>query len=326
MEDSNELSFNILAEDEGQRIDKYLAGKIEDVSRTRIKNLIQGNSIFVDGKIISDPSYKIKEGDSVSLTMPEPEEFYPKPENIPLDIIYEDNDILVLNKQVGLVVHPGAGHKSGTLVNALLYHCKDSLSGIGGIIRPGIVHRLDKDTSGIMIVAKNDKAHLSLSGQLEQRALKRSYKALVWGEPDLLKDTVSQPIGRHPNNRVKMAVTAKNGKEAVTHFQVVKKFGCISLLDCKLQTGRTHQIRVHLAHISYPIVGDPLYGAQKTLAQSLLNRASIAEEKHAEILDFPRQALHAFKLEFCHPSTGENMAFEAPMADDIDQLLNQLNQ
>ncbi len=319
----NSLIYSVQTEDHGQRLDKMLATCFQDLSRSRLKALILEGRLHIDNEICTDPSLKVKEGMALSLVVPPPVDDTPVPENISLDILYEDEALLVINKPAGLVVHPGAGHHDGTLVNALLYHCGDSLSGIGGVRRPGIVHRLDKDTSGLLVVAKSDKAHQALSSQLSDRTLGRHYRAVVWGKPRNSKGHVDQPIGRHPGNRLKMAVNHRNGREAVTHYQLVESYGeTASLMNCKLESGRTHQIRVHMAHIRYPLVGDPLYGLQRNGGQSLLKKGDYSAEVAAQVLNFPRQALHAWKMSFVHPLTEEVMSFESPIPDDITLLIN----
>ena len=248
------------------------------------------------------------------------------PENIPLDIVFEDEHLIVINKQAGLVVHPGAGNYSGTLVNALLYHCADTLSGIGGVMRPGIVHRLDKDTSGVMLAAKTDQAHKGLAAQLEDRSLSRIYKALVLGVPQPRKGSVDQPLARDHRNRLKMAVNNSHGKTAKTHYQVERDFkGVLSLLECKLESGRTHQIRVHMGYAGYPLIGDPLYGPQPTAVRAALKRGGYEPETIEEVMAFPRQALHAAAISFIHPASGEEMAFEAPMPEDFAGLIGLLS-
>jgi 23S rRNA pseudouridine1911/1915/1917 synthase len=231
--------------------------------------------------------------------------------------------LLVIDKPAGLVVHPAPGHRTGTLVNALLHHCGASLSGIGGVRRPGIVHRLDKDTSGLMLVAKNDKAHAGLSAQLADRTLSRVYSALVWGVPSPRKGTVKASIGRHPTQRLKMAANVKQGRSAATHYEIKEAYGqAATLVECKLESGRTHQVRVHMSFLGFPLVGDPVYGLQKTGAQSLLKKSGYGADTVSEILAFPRQALHARQISFIHPATGDSLAFEAQPPSDFAGLLN----
>lgn len=308
----------------GMRLDKALSEVLE-LSRSRIQALIADGQVRLNGLPCTDASRKVARGHFVDYTLPEPEAAEPEPEDIPLDIIYEDGDLLVINKQVGLVVHPGAGNWSGTLVNALLYHCGDSLSGIGGVMRPGIVHRLDKDTSGLMVVAKNDVAHTGLSAQLEARDLKRIYHALALGVSDFPKFVVNQPIGRDSKNRLKMAVRGQNGKRAVTHVKLLKNYlGALGLYECALDTGRTHQIRVHMRHEGYPLVGDALYGAQVTKTRAMMKKADYEADIIEKVIEFPRQALHAKQLSFAHPVKGKEMTFEAGMPEDLSKLLKSL--
>jgi 23S rRNA pseudouridine1911/1915/1917 synthase len=287
--------------DAGSRVDVYV-GKALDMSRTFARQLVENGEALVDGKLVK-PNHRLNGGETVTVSFEAQAEVDAQPEDIPLDIIYEDADIIVVNKARGMVVHPAVGNPDGTLVNALLYHCHDGLSGINGVIRPGIVHRLDKDTSGVMVAAKNDEAHRGLARQIKVHSARRTYWALVHGNIAEDKGTVDAPIGRHPKDRVKMAVTSKNGREAVTHFRVLKRYGDLTWIECKLETGRTHQIRVHMAYIGHPVVNDPLYGYKKD--------------------DFPieGQALHSQCLDLAHPVTGEPMHFEAPAPADFLQCL-----
>lgn len=313
--------------DKAERLDRFLAKHCAGFSRTRLQSLIKECSVRVSGSVCDNPSYKVKNGEVIEVVIPPPEDAEPVPENIPLDIVYEDDDLLVINKQAGLVVHPGAGNWSGTLVNALLYHCGDSLSGIGGVKRPGIVHRLDKDTTGLMLVAKNDNAHAALSKQLADRSLSRCYKALVWHVPDLLRGMVDQPIGRHPSQRTKMAINHRNGKAAVTHYKVLEAFApTAALVECRLESGRTHQVRVHMAHLGYPLIGDPLYGIQPTAAKAALKKGGYSEEVMERVLAFSRQALHAWKIAFIHPVNTKKMMFEADLPDDMESIISFLKQ
>jgi 23S rRNA pseudouridine1911/1915/1917 synthase len=319
------INFDITLEEgeKGARLDRYLASNCGDISRSRLKALILGGTVTINGDACLSPSHKIKDGDTIEVIVPPPIDADPEPENIPLDIVYEDDDLLVINKAVGMVVHPGAGNWDGTLVNALLYHCGDELSGIGGVKRPGIVHRLDKDTSGLMVVAKSDKAHKGLADQLADRSLSRHYQALVWKPLNLPKGKVDEPIGRHPTQRIKMAINNRNGRSAVTHYMLIEKFGdCASLIECRLESGRTHQIRVHMGHIGHPLVGDPVYGIQKNAAMALLKKDGCSEENIETIMNFPRQALHAWKLRFIHPITLDERSFEAELPEDMASLIN----
>lgn len=313
----------IISEDEvNQRIDKALSVLCKELSRARVQGLIKAGDVLVDGLVCTDVSRKLKTGERVDIEIPPPVSAQPKPENIPLDVVYEDTDVLVLNKPAGLVVHPGAGNPDGTLVNALLYHCGDELSGVGGVIRPGIVHRLDKETSGLMVVAKNDRAHQGLSQQLEKRDLKRVYQALVLGEVMPPKGMVDQPIGRHVRNRLKMAVNSKTGRLAKTHYKVLESYrNAVSLLECTLESGRTHQIRVHMGFLKHPIIGDPLYGPQPTALKSSLKSAGYEDKAIGQIVTFPRQALHACALSFAHPRTRERLSFDSLPPRDIANLL-----
>ncbi|HEU4839229.1 MAG TPA: RluA family pseudouridine synthase [Micavibrio sp.] len=317
---------SVLTVETGGRLDKILADLVGDVSRSRLKNLIVDGQVTLNGITCADASRKVAPGDEISLTIPEAVEALPQPENIPLDIVYEDDDMLVINKAVGMVVHPGAGNQNGTLVSALLYHCGDSLSGINGVKRPGIVHRLDKDTSGLMVAAKNDRAHNGLAAQLLDRSLSRLYQALVWKEPTPIKGSVNAAIGRDQKNRLKMAVRARaSGREAITHYLREETFnGVASLVACRLETGRTHQIRVHMQHLGHPLLGDQLYGLPQQEQRSLLNRGGYDEETRDAILAFPRQALHAAGIHFIHPVTGEAMEFEADLSADMQELLDKL--
>ncbi|MBH0343304.1 pseudouridine synthase [Paenibacillus larvae] len=287
----------------GERIDKFVSESLDGVSRTQIQQWIKEGHISVNEKQVK-PNYKLAEGDRIKLNIPDPEQVDIRPEPIPLDIYYEDKDVIVVNKPRGMVVHPAPGHSSGTLVNALMYHCKD-LSGINGEMRPGIVHRIDKDTSGLIMAAKHDKAHASLADQLREHSVTRKYLALVQGNLAHEQGTVEAPIGRDPKDRKLYTVTEKNSKEAVTHFVVMERFGDYTLTELKLETGRTHQIRVHMKFIGHPLVGDPAYGKSKK--------------------EWIRgQALHAAVLGFKHPMTREYLEFEAPLPEDMKQLIHSL--
>ncbi len=297
-----QVTYTIEEQQQGERIDKALSSLQTEWSRTQIGNWISEGIIQVNGEAVK-AKYKVKAGDIIAIDVPEVEELDVVAENLDLDIVYEDADVLVVNKPKGMVVHPAPGHMTGTLVNGLMYHCKD-LSGINGVLRPGIVHRIDKDTSGLLMVAKNDTAHESLVNQLVNKTVTRKYIALVHGHIAHDKGTIDAPIGRDQKDRQKQAVV-DNGKHAVTHFQVVERFGDYTLVECRLETGRTHQIRVHMNYISFPLVGDPKYGPKKTI-------------------DFGGQVLHAATLGFDHPSTGEYLEFEAPLPADYEQLLNDL--
>ncbi len=315
--------FKINLEQDGLRLDKVLAALCEDLSRARIQSLIQDGHVLVNGMEALGASAKVRVGSILEMTVPQAVAAEPEAENIPLDIVFEDEHLLVMNKPAGLVVHPGAGNREGTLVNALLHHCGESLSGIGGVMRPGIVHRLDKDTTGLLVVAKHDKAHQGLSDQLKDRTLSRVYLALVLKTPVPLKGQVEVPIGRHRTNRLKMAANTKGGKEARTFYHVQQDFGgACALVECKLESGRTHQIRVHMEFLGHPLIGDPLYGAQPTAFLSTFRKSGFEEEVIRQIQDFPRQALHAKEISFVHPVTEEEMSFEVPLPSDFSKLLN----
>ena len=327
IEDSDD-SVSTVTVESGGRLDKVLADLLDGVSRSRLKVLIEDGQVMVNGKMFDDASGKVFTGDAITLTIPEPVEALPQPENIPLDVVYEDDDLLVINKAVGMVVHPGAGNQNGTLVSALLYHCGETLSGIGGVKRPGIVHRLDKDTSGLMVVAKNDAAHSGLAAQLVDRSLSRIYTALVWKEPTPIKGTINVPIGREQKARVKMAVRSHAmGREAITHYLRQETFsGIASLVTCRLETGRTHQIRVHMQHLGHPLLGDQLYGLPPQEQRSLMNRGGYDEAAREAVLAFPRQALHAAEIHFIHPVSGEEIELSSDIPSDIEYLITILNQ
>ena len=290
---------------EGIRIDKYLGDTISDLSREMIIKLIKDGEVLVNGKNVKS-SYKAVENDEVLINIPEPKEINIVPQDIPLNIVYEDQDILVINKQKGLVVHPGNGNEDGTLVNAIMAYCKKDLSGIGGVIRPGIVHRIDKDTSGILIIAKNDKAHLNISEQIKNHQVKKTYIALVRGIVKENEATINMPIGRSTKDRTKMAVD-RNGKEAITHFSVIKRYEDMTLLKVRIETGRTHQIRVHLSHIGYPIIGDNVYSNGK-------NKFNVVG-----------QMLHSYEIEFTHPTTGKKMVLKAELPEYFKNIIGDVN-
>ena len=325
MSEENTLSVDVGEDGVGQRADKYL-GHATEFSRSRVQGLISGGHVALNGVVLGSASKKLELNDVLSVRVPEPESAFPQAEDITLKVVYEDEDLLVIDKPAGLVVHPGAGNATGTLVNALLYHCKDSLSGIGGVVRPGIVHRLDKDTSGLLIVAKNDFAHQHLAAQLSERSLSRHYKALVTGVPVPMKGVVDRAIGRHRHNRLKMSVMSNSSRHARTHYTVIEAFGqACALVECKLETGRTHQIRVHMEAIGHPLIGDPLYGAQPTLVRSRLKKEGYLPDFIEEIVSFPRQFLHAYKLSFVHPRSEEVMKFESLLPDDLENLYQKLH-
>ena len=322
---SETLQFVIEENASPMRLDKALAALTPDYSRARLQPLIKSGQVVVSGYIIKKPSHEVLAGDEITLTVPPAVEDEIKAEDIPLDIVYEDDDLLVINKAVGMVVHPGAGNWDGTLVNALLHHCKGNLSGIGGVQRPGIVHRLDKETSGLRVVAKNDYAHQGLSEQLQDRSLSRIYTAFTWRVPTILKGKVDMPIGRDSANRIKMAIMMHSGREAVTHYRVQDRYGdAASNIECKLESGRTHQIRVHMKHIKHPLIGDPLYGLPAQEGTALLKRAGYEQEAITAIMSFDRQALHAGEIGFIHPTSGEEMRFKCEMPADLLNLKNHL--
>ncbi|WP_227767046.1 RluA family pseudouridine synthase [Zhaonella formicivorans] len=298
------VNFLITAEDSGKRLDRYLTEQLPELSRSRIQELIGAGQVQVNHQAVK-ANYKLKKDDAVTVVIPAPEPLEVLPEAIPLDILYEDGDLLVVNKPQGMVVHPAAGNYSGTLVNALLYHCRD-LSGINGILRPGIVHRIDKDTSGVLVVAKNDAAHRHLAKQIKEHSVTRTYLALVHGTIKEQSGRIEAPIGRDPRERKRMAVVDKNGKEAVTSYTVLERFVDYTYLQLRLKTGRTHQIRVHMAYLGHPVVGDPKYGPQKP---------------H---FGLEGQALHASTLGFVHPRTGAYLEFTAPLPQYFADLLEKL--
>ena len=302
------------------RLDRFLAGAVPALSRSRLKGLIESGRVTRDGAAVTEAAAKVKTGEVYGVFVPAPAQAAPRPQAIPLNVVYEDDDLIVIDKSPGLVVHPAAGHPDGTLVNALLAHCGNSLSGIGGVTRPGIVHRLDKDTSGLMVAAKNDAAHRHLAAQLEERKLERRYKALVWGRPRPGQGKVEGLIGRSPANRKKMAVVKKGGKPSLTRYRVLAPVGAAaSLVECRLSTGRTHQIRVHMASLGHPVVGDPLYGGG---AKRRLKNA--AETVRLKISNFNHQALHAFLIGFTHPTSGVIIRFQSELPKNFNELIDNL--
>ena len=301
----NEYNFVIDNLNVGERIDKFLSNSIENTTRSAVVNLIECNNVLVNGAETTK-NYKLKQGDSITVNIPEPVEYEAEAENIPLDIVYEDEDLLVVNKPKGMVVHPAVGNYEGTLVNALLYHCGDSLSGINGVMRPGIVHRIDKNTSGLLIVAKNDFAHKHLSEQIKEHSFTREYEAIVYGNLKNDKGTVDAPIGRHHVDRKRMTVTEKNSKNAVTHYEVIKRYKGYTHIKCILETGRTHQIRVHMAYLGHPVSGDDVYGVK------------------SEKVNFTGQCLHARKIGFIHPRTEKYMEFTSDLPDYFTEYLTKL--
>lgn len=311
------LTHRIEEVEAGQRLDRVLAARHPDLSRSRLKVLIEEGRVSGDGATITEPSYRVKPGQTFTTEVPEATPYEPEGQEIPLQILYEDSELIVIDKPAGLVVHPAPGNPDLTLVNALIAHCGDSLSGIGGVRRPGIVHRLDKDTSGVMVAAKTDRAHHALSRQFEKRTAERAYLAVVWGMPTPGQDRIEGNIGRDPRNRKKMAVVQEGkGKPAATNYKIVKRYGVsASLVECRLETGRTHQVRVHMTHIGHPLVGDPLYGrATKARVKGL------PDDVLEKMRGFPRQALHARLLAFDHPASGERLSFESEIPSDMKNL------
>ena len=294
-----------IQENQQMRLDKYLAEQFPEQTRSYLQKLIKESQVLVNGKTVKS-GYQLSKGDEVSVTIPEPKELDVEPQKMELDIVYEDEDVILINKPKGMVVHPAPGHTTDTLVNGLLYHCKDNLSGINGVARPGIVHRIDRDTTGILIVCKNDMSHNSIAAQLKEHSINRRYRALVHGNLKEDTGTVEGPIGRHPVDRKKMAINERNGKPAVTHYTVLERFGNYTLIECKLETGRTHQIRVHMTSIGHPLVGDEVYGPAKCPFK------------------LQGQCLHAMVLGFVHPRTGEYMEFSAGLPEYFEELLKKL--
>lgn len=312
--------FIITEEESGTRIDRFLSSVLPDYSRSYIQKLIKQGKAFVWNKNVKS-SYVLNQDDKVEFWMPPLQVWIPKPEQILLDIVYEDHQIIVVNKPAGMVVHPGAGNRSGTLVNALLNHCK-KLSGIGGIFRPGIVHRLDKGTSGLLVVAKTDEAHACLVSQLAERKMKRIYIALVYGEIEDQKGTIDLPIGRDPHHRERLAVNHKNGKPAISHYEVLKRGPDVTLIRVALETGRTHQIRVHVQYLGHPIIGDPDYGRRKMSIPNGLNQEELLLYRKMKKMSYP--LLHAERLELLHPSKHEKMVFEVSPPPKFKEILDLL--
>lgn len=302
-----EHRLEVEPEQAGQRLDKYLAQALPDFTRSSLQKLIEGGQAVCAGRSLSK-NYKLRGGETLTVTVPDPEPLDVLPEDIPLDIVYEDSDLLVVNKPKHMVVHPAAGNYTGTLVNALLFHCRDSLSGINGVVRPGIVHRIDKDTSGLLIVAKNDRAHVGLAAQIKAHSFDRTYEAVVYGRFVESSGTVDKPIGRSEKDRKKMCVTLKNSKPAVTHYEVLGEYGQFTHLRLRLETGRTHQIRVHMASLGHPVAGDPVYGPKKC------------------ITELEGQCLHAKSIGFIHPITGRALAFESELPTYFVRFLDRIKQ
>lgn len=324
---ADEVSTLIVPPDHaGGRLDKFLADACPELSRTRFRNLIETGLVMRGDNAVTDPSHKVKAGETYCFIEPEAVDADPSPENIPLDIVFEDDDLLVINKNADMVVHPSAGHHTGTLVNALLYHCGDTLSGVGGVKRPGIVHRLDRGTSGLMLVAKHDRAHIALQSQLQDRSLGRIYDAVTFKVPIPPLGIVDKPIGRHPVQRLKMTVGGKEARTAQTNYRIIRAYGAAAaLVECKLSTGRTHQIRVHMASLGHPLLGDPLYGPQDTGLRAALKRDGVDPGDIDPIVAFPRQALHAREIHFIHPKDQKARSFTTPHPEDLSLLINMLD-
>jgi 23S rRNA pseudouridine1911/1915/1917 synthase len=307
-------------EDAGERLDRFLAQRLAGLSRSRLKQLIEAGHVSAGGATLSDPSYRVKPGQAFQLVVPETVAARPEGQAMDLSIVYEDEDLIVVDKPAGMVVHPAPGNPDRTLVNALIAHCGESLSGIGGERRPGIVHRLDKDTSGLIVAAKNDAAHRALAADFAARRIERLYQAVVWGSPVPREGEIEGAIGRHPVDRKRMAVVKRGGKAALTRYRVLRVLGPgASLVECRLATGRTHQIRVHMAAAGYPLLGDPVYGRETPERRSRLSAAG-----RAALAGFRRQALHAGSLGFLHPRTGAQLHFESPLPADLHNLIKAL--
>ena len=314
------IEVTIDAAEAGERLDRVLAARLDRLSRSRLKSLIEEGRVRLAGATIEEPSYRVKPGQTFAIIIPEIVPALPAAQSLPLDILYEDSDVIVLMKPPGMAVHPGPGTPDRTLVNALIAHCGDSLSGIGGVRRPGIVHRLDKDTSGLLVAAKTDLAHQGLAADFARHAIERAYLAVVWGIPAPRSGEIEGAIGRHPTNRKKMAIVARGGKPALTRYKVVRPLGRgASLVECRLATGRTHQIRVHLTALGHPVIGDPVYGRPTPARLALL---SPAQQQVARAMG--RQALHAYRLGFRHPRSGEQLVWESDLPADIENLIESL--
>lgn len=300
--------FSIVAQEntDGVRLDVYLSSNLSDMSRNSIQKLIADECVLVDGRVCTKKKWQLFGGERIEVHLPEPEALDVLPENIPINIVYEDDDVMVVDKEKGMVVHPGVGNTTGTLVNAIMYHCADRLSSINGVERPGIVHRIDKDTSGLIMIAKSDRAHRSLAAQLQEHLITRAYKAIVYSNFKEDEGRIDLPIGRDPSNRLKQAVTYSNSKEAVTNYKVLERFGRYTLIEARLETGRTHQIRVHMSYMKHPLLGDHVYGPEK-------NEFGVQG-----------QMLHAYLLGFNHPITGEYMEFESELPEEFEGVLNKL--
>jgi 23S rRNA pseudouridine1911/1915/1917 synthase len=317
--DGKSFEFLVDEDDAGARLDSYLSAQVPELSRSRIQKALAAGDVLVDGEPAAKPARKVRQGERIVLSFSPPRPLEIVPENIPLDIAYEDEHLVVVNKAPGMVVHPAPGHETGTLVHALLAHC-ENLSGIGGVLRPGIVHRLDAGTSGLLVVAKDDETHIALSRALMERAVSRLYCALVWGEMPRQTGVIDMPIGRSPSDRKKMAVVEHGGKEALTTYYVIDTFGPFQYIRLKLGTGRTHQIRVHLSRVAHPVLGDPAYGGRRERRGGLTGKAAATADKALAMID--RQALHAEELSFVHPATGELVTFRAALPADFRAVLD----
>lgn len=304
----NKFKIQIDESMKGARLDVVLSLTLEELSRNHVQKLIEAGQVELNQEICKIKKTLLKTGDEIEITIPEPEELEVTPENIPLEIVFEDQDLLVINKPKGMVVHPAVGNQTGTVVNAVMYHCGSSLSSINGVKRPGIVHRIDKETSGLLMIAKNDMAHNSLAKQLAEHTIVRAYRAIVYNNFSQDEGTVDRPIGRDPKNRLKQTVTELNSRKAVTHYKVIERFGNYTYIEAKLETGRTHQIRVHMAYIKHPLLGDQVYGPEK------------------KVMGVETQILHAKKLGFIHPRTGEYMEFDSELPEEFTRVLNKLKE
>lgn len=320
MEEKFLITPEVTASEVKMRLDKYLAQKLDKISRSQIQRLIEDGCVTCEDFVIADNAYKVHLGDSFCVTVPPPQEAVPTPEDIPLEVIYEDNDLIVVNKPAGMTVHPAAGAYSGTLVNALLYHCRDNLSGIGGVKRPGIVHRIDRETSGLLVVAKNDTSHQFLSAQFAEHSIERTYYAVVYGVPSPLEGRIEGNIGRSPFDRKKMAILESGGKFAATNYKTLQTFGkAAALVQCNLETGRTHQIRVHLSSIGHALIGDKVYVKNKK------SEVLLPTQLKSYVNNFPRQALHAKSLGFIHPHSKQFMQFYSEIPADMAELIANLS-
>ncbi len=315
--------LEVASEGAGERLDRFLAGACSDMSRSRLRQLLDEGRVTRGGETIKDPNHRVKPGEHYRLDIPAPVPARPAGQDIPLSVVYEDKDLIIIDKPVGLVVHPAAGNPDGTLVNALIAHCGEELAGLGGEQRPGIVHRLDKDTSGLLVAAKNERAMHSLAKQFANHTIERAYHAVVWGSPRLGEGRIETQIGRNPFDRKRMGVMRNGGKLAITRYRVLERFGeetrpLASLIECRLETGRTHQIRVHLTHLGHPLIGDPAYGRGRQAPRA---KTPEQEAAYRTIMEFPRQALHAWLLGFQHPSLHQTLRFQAQWPEDMAALI-----